>query len=141
MSQVGSGKLRNRALSLDYARPLLDVVFGVIIGLAINGLARLVHASLGAPFPQAAMSPLLISSALVFASCYWLKTREFMDEQQRFEQALLGIEKPQQGQINLSLSTFLLGGLCMAGLAAAFLEFEGHIPQSRLHDPTSRTPR
>lgn len=111
----------NRHLELDQTKSLLDVVFGVVIGLALVELPERGWDLLGSPDAESTVPVLLLISGLVFASFYWVETRFFLSFQEQFDSVVQKDKIQRTDGVRLPLATFLLGTLAMMATAAGVL--------------------
>ena len=115
--------MRDESLELEHIETLLDTVFGVVIALPLLDLPDLVRSFAEKPTAASLTSCLLLTSALLFSTFYWLEVRHFIAEQQRFDGAIQRARKGNFDGVPLSLAAFVLGSLLMMALAAASLKF------------------
>lgn len=113
--------MEERRLELGEAELLLDVVFGVVIGLALTELPGKVWGALRSPGPESLWPPLLLGTSLVFVTFYWLETRFFLTAQSRFDDAVGSTAEGRVDGVRLPLATFLLGTLAMMAVASGVL--------------------
>jgi hypothetical protein len=111
------------SLEFVHTETLLDVVFGVVIGLALTKLPGHVRATMTDPRPEVACPLLLLLSALIFSAFYWLEVRHFMNAQKNFNEAISDAGRALDDAVPLPLATFLLGVLLMMTLATGILKF------------------
>ena len=112
-----------RTLDLDNASVLLDVVFGVVIGLALIELPPVIADAVETRSYSSSTSALLLSSALVFSAFYWIEVKQFIYRQERFNEAIQDAEAIERDEVPLDLALFLLGSLIMMTLATGTLVF------------------
>jgi hypothetical protein len=111
-----------RTPQFEHAETLLDVVFGVVIALPLVDLPAKTLGTLQRPSLDAVCTLILIVSSLCFCTFYWLEVRHFVEEQVRFDAALVASDG-SGGRIERPLASFLLGGLAMMAVATATLQF------------------
>jgi hypothetical protein len=116
----------DQIIKFEHIVTLFDVVFGVVIGLALLKLPDSVlpiitaikATTLKSAFPLLAPLLLLIS-AFVFSFFYWIENRHFISQEQKFNKAIAD-EHSKPPALHPG---FVLGGLFMIMLAAASLVF------------------
>lgn len=111
------------SLQLNHTETLLDVVFGVVIGLALIELPALLLDAFSETGLQNYTASILLISTLLFAAFYWLEVRHFIQAQSSFNQALRKEEKLTDDAVPLPLATFLIGSLAMMTIATAMLVY------------------
>ncbi|MFC1829006.1 hypothetical protein ACFL0O_05285 [Thermodesulfobacteriota bacterium] len=111
------------SLELEQAEKLLDVIFGVVIGLALIKLPEISKTALKNMDQNDFLPPVLLLSALLFCAFYWLEVRYFLSAQKSFKIAISGITQYSDDTVPMPLATFLLGSLLMMTLASGSLTF------------------
>ena len=111
------------SLELNHAETLLDVVFGVVIGLALIELPSLILIAAEQITATNLIAPILLVSALLFSAFYWLEVRHFLHAQSSFNKALKEEERLRDDAVPLPLALFLIGSLAMMTLATAMLVY------------------
>jgi hypothetical protein len=113
--------MQRQILQRDHAKTFSDVVFGVIIGLPMAGFPSVVHELITAPSLSSLTRVVLLASALIFSSFYWLELRRFIDEQKNFNDA---INSAREGieVVSFTMARFA-GSLIIVVFAAAILKF------------------
>ncbi|MGD1149169.1 MAG: hypothetical protein ABR961_14605 [Thermoanaerobaculaceae bacterium] len=101
---------------------LLDVVFGVVIGLPLLELPAKVISFVDEPTTRLALPLLLLLSALTFAVFYWSENHHFLAEQAKLNRALEAGAQHDPG-VSPIRAVIVLGGLLMIVLAASGLVF------------------
>lgn len=116
-------------MRLAQVEQLLDVAFGVVVGVALTELpdrvGEFVDARGGSrpDLATAALPLALLASGLIFSVFYWLETRFFISAQERFDRAILRRSESDPDGVGPRLGIFLLGSLVMMALAAGVLGF------------------
>lgn len=115
--------MAKQILATEHAKVFLDVVFGVVIALPMAQLPPLVQGLALAPSHAALWTPvLLLTSAILFCAFYWLEVRRFIEEQIRFNEAVMKLHNRSLELINFSLVR-LVGSLFAIMLVAAMLKY------------------
>jgi hypothetical protein len=115
--------MAKQILETEHAKVFLDVVFGVVIALPMAQLPQLVQGLALAPSHAALWTPvLLLTSAILFCAFYWLEVRRFIEEQIRFNEAVMKLHNRSLELINFSLVR-LVGSLFAIMLVAAMLKY------------------
>lgn len=110
-------------LDLETAEKLLDVVFGVIIGLSLLQLP-LAIANVVTAFSITELNrTILLSTGLFYGAFYWLETRHFILKQNLFNVEIKKIDEENRDGVPLPLASFLMGILGLMGFASAQLSF------------------
>ena len=109
-------------LQLDHAKTFSDVIFGVIIGLPLAGFPAIVNELIMSPSSLAWTRAILLASAIIFCSFYWLELRRFIDEQKAFNDAIDELEPRADGIVSFTMTRFA-GSLVIVIFAAATLKF------------------
>src|SRR6267154_6589477 len=111
--------MAKQILETEHAKVFLDVVFGVVIALPMAQLPQLVHALAFGPSHAVLWTPvLLLTSAILFCAFYWLEVRRFIEEQIRFNDAVMKLHSRSLELINFSVLR-LVGSLFAIMLVAA----------------------
>jgi len=116
----------SRSIQLSQVEELLDVVFGVVIGLALTEMPGSVESLATTRNMASAVPTLLLMSGLLFSAFYWLETRFFISAQERFDRAIRGRTWGRADGVSIPLGTFVVGTLAMMALAAGVLAFAAH---------------
>lgn len=116
--------MQTESLDKQHTETLLDVVFGVVIAIALTDLPRLVVGVYESRDPEAVTSVVLLVSSLIFCAFYWVEVRHFIDQQHAFDKAIeCGRGEEFDAGVPVPLASFLLGTLLMMTLASAILTF------------------
>lgn len=110
-------------LDLETTEKLLDVVFGVIIGLSLLKLPEAIGNVVSDPNPTEWNRVLLLFTGLLFGAFYWLESRHFILKQHIFNREIQRIDTQNRDGVPLPLASFLLGILGLMGFASAQLAF------------------
>ena len=115
-------------LELDNAKAFLDIILGVIIALPLIELPqKAIELAAGKlPFDKtvylgAATSMLLLISALIFSSFFWLEVREFIDRQTKFNGSI-GLIEPRPGDGVHLARRVVFGSILQITFIVAILE-------------------
>lgn len=111
-----------QTLEFQHAKMFLDIVFGVIIGIAIAGFPKLIHDVALAPSSTSLTSLLLVSSALSFCAFYWLEVRVFLSEEMDFNEAVRKVCGKGAEPVPLTLERYV-GSLIIIVIVAAMVRF------------------
>lgn len=114
--------MSKQVFEVESAKVLLDVIFGVIIGLPLSNFPELLNEFGLTPSLPALTKILLLSSALTFCAFYWLEVRHFIEEQKNFNEAVSKLSGKRLEGIEYSVGR-LLWSLITIVLAAAILKF------------------
>ena len=135
--------MTRKALDFDQVKIFLEVVFGVVIALPLLNIPDLLinvanayhqlggYSSIREIWISELLIPvtslILLSSALIFSSFYWLELIEFIGYQQKFNLAMDAYNKCSTTTTKVELvyitEWFFLGGLLMTALMATTLIF------------------
>ena len=110
-------------LDLGTAEKLLDVVFGVIMGLNLLELPKAIGNLFSVVTTTQWNRVLLLITSLLFCTFYWLETRHFIIKQHEFNKEIQKIDKENRDGVPLPLASFLLGSLGLMAFASAQLTF------------------
>ena len=114
--------LSKQTLEFQHAQVFLDIVFGVIIGIAMSGFPVLIHNVGLAPSSASVTRILLVTSALSFCAFYWLEVRVFLAEEETFNRAVREVCGEDAQPVPLTLERYV-GSLIIIVIVAAMVTF------------------
>lgn len=114
--------MSKQTLEFQHAKVFLDIVFGVIIGIAMSGFPVLIHNVALAPSSESMTRILLVTSALSFCAFYWLEVRVFLSEEVAFNRAVREICGEHANLVPLTLERYV-GSLIIIVIVAAMVRF------------------
>jgi hypothetical protein len=114
--------MSKQTLEFQHAQVFLDVVFGVIIGIAISGFPVLIHNVALAPSSASVTRILLVTSALSFCAFYWLEVRVFLSEEVAFNNAVREICGEDAKPVPLTMERYV-GSVIVIVIVAAMVRF------------------
>lgn len=112
-----------QSLRLNQAEKLVDVVFGVVVGLSMVKFPIVVRDTINTNEFANYYSPIILIAAIIFSVFYWLEIHHFMNAQESFRKAIRSKDKYKDDAVPLPLATFVLGGLIMIALITGSLGF------------------
>ncbi len=114
---------KGKALDLESSEKLLDVVFGVVVGISLLELPDAFGKAITTSTIHEWNRSILLIASLIYVAFYWLEGRHFIALQNEFNKEFNKTREKSNNGIPLDLSVFLIGSLTLMALAAAQLTF------------------